>query len=230
MDLEPVASRDQVPGARGPLRRMRALLEDGFTLLELIVTMAILLTVIAALTDVLVQSSNSELDANRRFQVQEQARLGLDKLRRELHCASSVTVVDGGGNTLGAGVSGSTIYATLTSVCPTSGLTSPDQFAYVTWCTLPSGLESGDYALYRVSSLTSQPACSTSGVKWADYLTTATPFCLPDTSNACDGVLKPATSLPALHVTLPLNLGGPSAPTGSYNLVDDIVLRNSTRS
>ena len=47
---------------------------------------------------------------------------------------------------------------------------------------------------------------------------------------ACSGVLKPAASLPMLHVTLPVDLLGPSATLGKYNLIDDIALRNGTRS
>ena len=48
----------------------------------------------------LVSASKSEVDAGKRFQVQVQDRTALDKLRRELHCASSVT--DTSGNALTA--------------------------------------------------------------------------------------------------------------------------------
>ena len=79
------------------------------------------------------------------------------------------------------------------------------------------------------------PTCSASGkVKWIDYLQTSTPFCLPTSTTACVAggltVLKPATSLPMLHVTLPVNLNGPLSTKESYNLFDDIALRNTTRS
>jgi hypothetical protein len=91
-------------------------------------------------------------------------------------------------------------------------------------------MKHGDYGLYRLTSRTSQPACSTAGARSADYLTTPTPFCLPDTSNACGGVLKDGTSLPTLHVTLPVNLNGPSSSVDGYLLIDDIALRNVVRS
>ena len=56
---------------------------------------------------------------NRRFQAQTQARLGLDRLRREVHCAMSVTTANGG----------ATAILTIPATCPTSGgLTS------ITWC------------------------------------------------------------------------------------------------
>jgi hypothetical protein len=42
-------------------------------------------------------------------------------------------------------------------------------------------------------------------------------------------VLRPASSLPLLHVTLPVNLKGPTATIDSYDVVDDIALRNGSR-
>jgi hypothetical protein len=42
-------------------------------------------------------------------------------------------------------------------------------------------------------------------------------------------VVKPTPGLPILHVTMPVDLKGPGA-TDSYNVVDDIALRNASRS
>jgi len=119
----------------------------------------------------------------------------------------------------------------LSSVCPTAGGVTK----YVTWCTSPSTITTGGHvALYRVASTTlPRPTCSSSGkVKWADYLTTLTPFCLPSTTASCGTppVFKPTSSLPMLHVTLPVNLNGLGSTKDSYNLFDDIALRNGTRS
>jgi prepilin-type N-terminal cleavage/methylation domain-containing protein len=202
----------------------RAVDERGFTLVELIVTMVILVIVVASLSAVLVSATHSEVDANDRFQAQEQARTGVTQLTRELHCASTVTVTDSSGTAVLAGVNGSRIAATIPSTCATSGGTT----LYVTWCTSASTLNTSDWALYRVTSTSSAPLCSATGkVKWADYLTTSTPFCLPSTSAACGGVFRPSGSLPMLHVTMPVNLRGPGA-IDSYNVVDDIALRNGT--
>jgi prepilin-type N-terminal cleavage/methylation domain-containing protein len=210
------------------LRRacLRARAEGGFTLAELLVSMAILVVIMTALTSVLVTASRNQIDANRRFQVQVQARAGIDRLRRELHCAGSVT--DTSGSALTVGTAYSAITAQLSSVCPTTGGTA----LYVTWCTSASTLMTSDYALYRVTSATTpRPTCSTAGkVKWADYLTTSTPFCLPSSSTACSGVLKPTMALPTLHVSMPVNMNGPSSTIDKYNLVDDIAFRNGTRS
>jgi prepilin-type N-terminal cleavage/methylation domain-containing protein len=212
--------------ARLPRRlRARAAAEGGFTLVELIVTLAILLIVVASLSSVLVSATRTEVDADNRFQAQEQARTGLAQLTRELHCASAVTVTNTAGTALAAGSSGSRIAATVPSTCTTSGGVA----LFVTWCTSASTLNTSDWALYRVTSTSAAPLCSASGkVKWADYLTTSTPFCLPSTAAACGGVLRPSGSLPMLHVTMPVNLKGPSSTIESYNVVDDIALRNGT--
>jgi prepilin-type N-terminal cleavage/methylation domain-containing protein len=214
--------------ARLPRRlRARAAPEGGFTLVELIVTLAILLIVVASLSSVLVSATHTEVDANKRFQAQEQARTGLAQLTREMHCASAVTVTNTAGTSLAAGSSGSRIAATLPSSCTTSGGVT----LFVTWCTSASTLKTGDYALYRVTSTTAAPLCTASGkIKWADYLTTSTPFCLPSTTAACGGVLRPAGSLPMLHVTMPVNLNGPTSTIAAYNVVDDIALRNGSHS
>jgi prepilin-type N-terminal cleavage/methylation domain-containing protein len=218
------------PTARARLsRRIRARLADegGFTLPELLIVVAILLIVITSLTSVLVSATHTEVDASLRFQAQGQARAGLDQLRREIHCAGTVTNTSGG--TLTAGTSYSAISFQLSSVCPTaSGVA-----RYVTWCTSPTTISTGGHvALYRVSTTAlPRPTCSSSGkVKWADYLTTVTPFCVPSTTAACSGVLKPTTSLPMLHVAMPVNLNGLGATKDGYNLYDDIALRNGTRS
>ena len=210
-------------------RRVRARLaaEGGFTLPELLVTIAILLIVVGSLASVLVSASHTQLDTDHRFQAQLQDRTALDKLRRQIHGACAVT--DTGGSSLSAGTQYSAITVASGGVgaaCTTGATT------YTTWCTSASTLTTGDYALYRVTSTTlPRPTCSTAGkIKWVDYLTTSAPFCVPSSSTACSGVLKPTMSLPMLHVTLPVNLNGPASTKDSYNLVDDIVLRNGARS
>ena len=246
--------------------RARAADERGFTLPELLITMAILLIVVGSLASVLVSASKSEIDASKRFQVQEQDRTALDKLRRELHCANTVAVKNSAGTTLSAGTAGSAVAVTLGSTCPTN--ITHAATLYVTWCTsastlttgdsasvlhmagagdlviqaanpsFDSTLTTGDYALYRVTSTSSAPTCASTGkVKWTDYLqpttvspSTSTPFCLPSTIAACSGVLRPSTSLPMLHVILPVDINGPTSTIDKYNLVDDIAIRNVARS
>jgi prepilin-type N-terminal cleavage/methylation domain-containing protein len=214
-------------GRLSPRARTRAGAEGGFTIIELLIAMVILTIIMATLTSVLVSASHTQIDVNKRFQAQQNDRTGLDKLRREIHCANAVT--DTSGNSLTPGTAYNAITVTLPGQCPTAsgGVTT-----YATWCTSPSTLNTSDWALFRVTS-TSLPAptCASAGtVKWVDYLTTQTPFCLPNSSTACSGVLKPTNSLPLLHVALPVNLNGPASTKQSYNLVDDIALKNGARS
>lgn len=219
--------------------RARAADEAGFTLPELLVSMAILLIILTSLTSVLVTASRTQVDANKRFQAQEQARTGLEEFRHEVHCGSSVT--QSNGSPLAAGTSYSAVTLTLGSICPGASPSTPT--TYATWCTGPSTLNTGDFALYRLTSttyFTGNPCSSTGKVKWMDYLqpttltptAASTPFCLPSTTVACGSppVLKPATSLSMLHVTFPVNLNGPTSTIDSYKLVDDIALRNGGRS
>jgi prepilin-type N-terminal cleavage/methylation domain-containing protein len=133
------------------LRRLRARLrsEQGFTLVEMVTVMAIMGVVMSGLTTVFVSASNNEVDMNNRFQAQLNARLALDKFRREVHCASSVTLN-----------STSSVTVVLPSGCANSGS--------VTWCAQGSGSRWG---LYRVSG----SSCS-GGTKLIDYLTRSNIF------------------------------------------------------
>jgi prepilin-type N-terminal cleavage/methylation domain-containing protein len=194
------------------LRRASARLrgdESGYTLVELLTVLMILGVVMGGLTTVFASATSSEADMNNRFQAQQGARLALDKLRREVHCASAGTP---------AGSNVSAITLTVPTYCKTySGSTS------VTWCT--RSVATNRYALYRVNGTT----CS-GGVKWADYLTPTS------TATVCSGALcvfnysaQSTTSLAKLHVDFPVN-PKPSRTVDTYELTDDLVLRNSTRS
>ena len=65
--------------------------ERGYSLVEMLIVMSILGVVMGSLTTVFVQASNAEFDMNARFQAQLTGRLALDKMRREVHCASVAT-------------------------------------------------------------------------------------------------------------------------------------------
>jgi type II secretory pathway component PulJ len=95
------------------MRRIRRLASNdgGYTLIELLQVSAILTVVLGALTAVFVSAMNSEVGMNKRYQAQQEARLAVDKMRREIHCASAVTP---------AGLTNS-ITITLPSQCPSSG-------------------------------------------------------------------------------------------------------------
>ena len=189
------------------LRLLRALRgERGYSLIEMLIVLSIMSVVMGALTTVFVQASNSELDMNNRFQAQQESRLALDKMRREVHCGSVATPAG----------SSSSVTLTLPAYCKTGS-------GSITWCT--RNVSTNRYALYRVVGVT----CS-GGVKWADYL-------VPTSSaTVCSGTLciftyvaQSTSSLAKLHVDFPVNVK-PLKSVDLYELADDIVLRNSTRS
>jgi prepilin-type N-terminal cleavage/methylation domain-containing protein len=91
--------------------RRRLASASGYTMVELLMVMVILTVIMTGLTALFVQASNAELDMNRRFQAQQQARVAVDRMRREIHCASAVSP---------AGAAAS-IAVTIPSQCPTSG-------------------------------------------------------------------------------------------------------------
>lgn len=132
--------------------RLRA--EGGYTLVELMVAMSILASVMTSVSVLLVSATNAEVDMNRRFQAQTEARLGLDRLRREVHCAISVATSDAGR------------IATLTipDTCPTSG-----GLTALTWCAVANG---NRWDLWRYEG----GSCSGTGRKWASSLTQSSLF------------------------------------------------------
>jgi prepilin-type N-terminal cleavage/methylation domain-containing protein len=194
--------------------RRRLAAEHGYTLSEMLVVLAILGIVLGALTQLFVSASTAQVEMTRRFEAQQNMRLALDKLRREIHCASAVTPA--------SPISSITI--SLGSYCPTRGSApTPD----VTWCTKDknasitnpsSPAANPPYSVWRYKGT----ACSgPDGRKEADYLTTGQVF---------TGYISPAGgSLGKLSVNLPVDLT-PNDAKQRYVLDDDIVLRNTPRS
>jgi prepilin-type N-terminal cleavage/methylation domain-containing protein len=140
---------------RSASRRLRAA-EDGFTLPEMLVVLVILGIVLAGLTQLFTGSLVAEKDQTNRTEAQQDGRLALDKLRREIHCASSVAPTSGGYPT-------SSVTIRLGSWCPTSGGTATT----VTWCTKGAAQP---YTLWRYSG----GSCSGAGTQWASSLVDST--------------------------------------------------------
>ena len=174
--------------------------ERGFTLVETLASMTILMTVMGGLTALMVSGTNAEVDMNKRFQAQTEARLGLDRLRRDVHCSSTLSP---------AGTS-ATIVLTMSSACPTSGGSTS-----ITWCTVANG--TGRYGLWRYTG----GSCSGTGLKVADYLTTQNAF-------SYTAPVTGSMELKKLGVTLAVNLT-PTKPEKVYTLQAELVLRNSVR-
>jgi prepilin-type N-terminal cleavage/methylation domain-containing protein len=129
------------------IQRLRR--EAGYSLIEMLTVLVILGTVIGGLTTLFEQGSNAEIDMNARFQAQQDARVALDRLRRDLHCAS------------GATASSSTSF-TVTDPCATG--------SQVSWCVLTLNSRQG---LFRQVGT---GACTTSSQRFADYVKTGSTY------------------------------------------------------
>jgi hypothetical protein len=165
--------------------------------------MAIMGVVLGALTTVFVSGSKAEYDMNVRFQAQQQARLALDRVRRDIHIAGCVTLGTNGTNV-------QLLSVTSTSTCPGT------IFAY--YCATTSPTQSSQYALYRGTAVLS--TCNT-GTLIADHLTT--------NQNVFSYTASTGQQLQKITVDVVVD-ADPNATGGKYELKDGIVLRNSVRS
>jgi prepilin-type N-terminal cleavage/methylation domain-containing protein len=181
------------------LRRLRR--RDGYTLIELVVVLAIFLVVVTALTQLFTSGAKAELDLNRRFQAQQEARLALDRMRRELHCADSI--VPGADGDADGNVASITV--TLPSQCPSA----KGQNISVVYDTSSAG--TNRWKVRRTQNSVTIPI--------ADYITHDDPFRYTAPSSTSRGLL---------HVDFPVNVY-PNEGWKQWRLVDDIVLRNTLR-
>lgn len=132
------------------LRRLSG--ERGYSLIELLTVMGILSVVLGGLTTMFVSATSAQTDLNERYQAQQNARLALERVRRDIHCAWTATTT------------GSQLHLVLGSFCRSGQ-------GPITWCTVSVAPQR--YALYRAAAAT---CSSANGVKLADYITTATTF------------------------------------------------------
>ena len=172
--------------------------QDGFTLVEMLVVLAILGTVLAGLGVLFTGALHSQTDQTNRAEVQQDARLGLDRMRREIRCASDITTP--------SGYPASTVTITLGAWCPTAaGATT------VTWCTKdkngasPPVAGAQPYTLWRYTGA----ACSGTGVKWASNIVDKT-----DAPAVTAGRIFDASRVPA--ATLTTSASGGTLISGTY--------------
>src|SRR5262249_52210890 len=64
--------------------------ERGVTLIEMLVTVAILGLVLAPLATAFTSAFSAELSQGNRFQAEQAARQALNRLRKDMHCAHAV--------------------------------------------------------------------------------------------------------------------------------------------
>jgi prepilin-type N-terminal cleavage/methylation domain-containing protein len=180
--------------------RTAAAAQDGFTLAEMLVVMVILGVVLAGLTVLLTGALSSQSDQTNRAQTQQDARLGLDRMRREIRCASDITTA--------SGYPASAVTITLGTYCPTAaGATT------VTWCTkdkngvTPPVAGAQPYTLWRYTG----SACTGTGTKWASDLVDKT-----DAPAITAGRIFDAARVPAATLTSASSGGTLLSGTYSY--------------
>ena len=122
--------------------------ERGVTLTELLVVLVILAIVLAGITTLFVSAGASQVEQKNRVEAQQEARLALDALRRELRCASSAVVTS------------SSLTVTLPAYCQKPVATTAAQF---TWCAVGTA---APYSLWRYEGTT----CAGVGRERADEL------------------------------------------------------------
>jgi prepilin-type N-terminal cleavage/methylation domain-containing protein len=184
----------------------RAEEEKGFTLIELLVTMVILTIVVGSLTTVFVSGSTAQVDLNERFQAQQNARLALDRVRTDIHCASAAQA-----QTINTFPGIKLAVANCYASTPT-----------VSWCAVQVTTTPPRYQLYRAtgSGATDCTPSDATRVLIADYLTSSSVF----TTAAI-----PQYSLQKVDIDLKVGVNAKTATKNSYELKDSIVARNSTR-
>jgi prepilin-type N-terminal cleavage/methylation domain-containing protein len=135
------------------IERVRSRLggEAGYSLVEMLTVMVIMSIVFAGITDVFVSGSKAQADQDNRFQAQLATRIAMDKMRKDIHCASDVTPF-------------ATTSVTLKRPSGCGG--------DVSWCTSAVSGYTSRYRLYRQLGTT----CGTNGTMVADYLTSANAF------------------------------------------------------
>jgi prepilin-type N-terminal cleavage/methylation domain-containing protein len=180
--------------------------QRGFTLIEMLVAMVILSIVLGGLTTIFVRGSAAELDLNRKFNAQEQARLGLTRFRVDAHCASAAqaqTINTYPGVKL------------LVSSCYASATT-------VSWCAVQVSTTPPRYQLWRSTGTTNIcAAADTTRVMVADYLTTSTGVFTTSTI--------PQYGLQTVAIDFKVSANAAATTKDVYELTDSIVARNSTR-
>ncbi|HKC22166.1 MAG TPA: type II secretion system protein [Gaiellaceae bacterium] len=184
------------------IERVRSRLrgEAGYSLVEMLTVMVIMSIVFAGITDIFVSGSKAQTEQDNRFQAELTTRLALDKVRRDIHCASSIQN-----------------YTTSFATMKISGCSGGD----VSWCTAAVSGYSNRYRLYR--QLGTSCADGT-GTMYADYLTSGAVF----PTNPTTAYTAGCGCLEALPVDLKVSNKG-SAVIDAYELQDTIYLRNSAR-
>ncbi|MDX6514581.1 MAG: hypothetical protein QOH73_247 [Gaiellaceae bacterium] len=202
------------------MSRIRARLggESGFTLTELLITLVLLGIVMGAVTTAFASAFTGESRAIAEASNEENARLALNRLRMDIHCAHQAN----GATPNPSGDGGYTFVLSEvvldgTPACPRLGLAAGS--SWVAWCTIRvGGVGSERYKLYRENVRECDGVESTFMV---DYITK------PDIWDTRENCSSPYWQQ-YVGVDLVTNLM-PATDVYQYDLRDSISLRNAHR-
>ncbi len=220
-------------------RRLRE--HRGYTLVELLAVMTILAIVMTPLVTGFASATRHEVDQSRRERAYANARLALQRLRADIHCATGITAVQQnpyGGFTLTLTESDSSRSGWCPGVIP-SGVSTTG----VQWCTIPYAGSTTRFVLYRFLGAAATCDGGPGSTFEVDYLA-ATPGVWPTNSTALNvsGTGPPTSWTGNLWPTAPSCSSGNlrtvavdfnvavdpvSYPNEHYELRDTIALRNS---
>jgi prepilin-type N-terminal cleavage/methylation domain-containing protein len=191
--------------------------DGGFTLVELLIVMAILTVVLGAVVALFTSGIKAQADQNARFRAQQDLRLAMDKLRTDVHSSCAISTP----STYNTWLTTVTLYKPADSCAAGS--------SSVSWCTTANGTQ---YSLYRIVS----SSCAGATALIASGLTSANVFLYFPPNSHLTGALGSGTasvttqdassSLARLHVDFSIKQQG---QTNTYRLVDDFVLKNGPR-
>ena len=179
--------------------------QRGYALVEMVTVMAIMGIVLSGLTQVFTSASKADIDMQNRFNAQQNTRLAIDKLRRDIHCAYDVTP-----NSPNPWTSQQSTVTLKITACGGGD---------VTWCTALQTGSTTRWDLYRQAGISC--GSSSPAIRVAKSLTNSTPFTSFSHTVGCG-------CLASLGVSLVVGVNR-NAATGVYRLQDAIFLRNSTR-
>lgn len=192
--------------------------QAGYTLVELLIVMALLGIIIGALADGFATASRNQSYQVARADDQESAREALERMRTDIHCASAAKVqptLDSLGNPTGTGYT--LQLAESQNQC--AGVTSLTNG--VQWCSVSVGGSTTRYAVYRT---TSGNCGATDAVFQVDHITSY------GSVTGGDFWSLPACStgrLQGVSVNLPVNRDPLTQPNATYDLADTIAMRNA---
>lgn len=188
----------------------RARSERGYTLVELIIVMIILLLIVGGLADGFASATKAEVDQSNRASDQQNARQALERMRLDIHCALSAQpaspILDGSGNTTG-------YLLTLPQPNPGCPGVQTTGAASVQWCTVEQ--TPTRYKLFRSLVDCTVPADATFQV---DYVTQA---------NIWPATTCTSGEYPTVGVDMPVNRNPVTRPGRTYELKDAIAIRNT---